>query len=198
MKVVAFAGGKYPQDVLVISLIYGWAVMTWITVLILQCNGGIALLKFTKEHPNCTVDRDPFKLLNGVCDGGDYNTQECGYENGDCLDCSVEYPYLIGNGKCNVGGDYNTRECGYDGGDCVISGYPGCHVYDPSKIEDGTCNGFQYNTELCGWGGGDRLEFNNEYPVCDVLHPSYIGNGICDGSRYNKTECEWDGGDCLL
>ena len=40
---------------------------------------------------------------------------------GDCVDfnalhpnCSVEYPRLIGDGRCDVG-SYNTEECGFDG-----------------------------------------------------------------------------------
>ena len=40
---------------------------------------------------------------------------------GDCLDfnvrypnCSVESPWMIGNGRCH-GESYNTEECGFDG-----------------------------------------------------------------------------------
>ena len=33
-------------------------------------------------------------------------------------DCTVDYPYWIGDGECD-GEPYDTVECGYDGGDCV-------------------------------------------------------------------------------
>ena len=75
---------------------------------------------FQKE---CDVP-EPELLGDGVCQGGSYNTEECNYDKGDCIqfnleypDCKAPFPEFIGNGMCS-GGDYDTEACGYDGGDC--------------------------------------------------------------------------------
>ena len=73
------------------------------------------------------------------CDFGDYNTAECGFDGGDCLEfnlrhpnCLVEYPWKVGDGRCN-GDKYNAAECGFDGGDCdFFNSYPNCTVEDPA------------------------------------------------------------------
>jgi hypothetical protein len=84
-----------------------------------------------EKYLNCNVSSPSF-IGDGNCDGGDYNTAECGFDGGDC-DFFNKYPkctasYLsrdgngyqleIGDGNCD-GGDYNTAECGFDGGDCT-------------------------------------------------------------------------------
>ena len=63
----------------------------------------------------CNV-KEP-NLANGKCDGGDYNTPECAFDGGDCIDfnsrfpsCEVENPYLIGDGTCNHGGFFRNGE----------------------------------------------------------------------------------------
>ena len=83
-------------------------------------------------YPNCKVDW-PDWIGDGSCDGGDYNTEECGWDGGDCIEfnekypnCMVDWPSFLENGYCNAGdysneGDYNTEECGWDGGDCPSS-----------------------------------------------------------------------------
>ena len=50
---------------------------------------------------------------NGQCDEGEYNTEECGWDDGDCREfnskypnCTVEYPHDIGDGRYN-GGEFN-------------------------------------------------------------------------------------------
>merc|ERR1712071_410246 len=67
----------------------------------------------------------PPNIGNGECWGGPYNTPECEFDGGDCMqfnedypDCHVDDPWLIGTGYCS-GGAYNTPECGFDGGDCL-------------------------------------------------------------------------------
>eukprot|EP00979_Chaetoceros_neogracilis_P005577 scaffold1017_cov147-Chaetoceros_neogracile.AAC.1 len=165
--------------------------------------------------------------------GGDYNTIECGFDGGDCEEfnaeypnCTVDYPYAVGNGDCN-GRDYNTTECGFDGGDCdeFNAEYPDCNVIFPEWIGDGVCSNYPpYNTIECGFDGGDCDEFNAEYPDCNVIYPSWIGDGICNGGTYidcsvaypdslfnnaggpigwcngfgdyNTAECGFDEGDC--
>ena len=118
-------------------------------------------------YPNCTV-RSPDMIGDGRCDGGDYNTAECGFDGGDCdlfnsfPNCTAAIPFWIGDGYCH-GGDYNTAECGFDGGDCVLfnSMYPNCAVEIPWLIGDGNCHGGDYNTAECGFDGGD----------CDLSKP---------------------------
>jgi len=58
---------------------------------------------------NCTVTI-PQWIGDGQCDGGDYNTIECGFDGGDCNNfnmnfpaCDAEFPFLLSNGKCESG-----------------------------------------------------------------------------------------------
>ena len=60
---------------------------------------------------------------NGICSGGEYNTEECEWDGGDCVvpgypNCHVDDPSYIGDGYCDNYGDFNTAECEWDGGDC--------------------------------------------------------------------------------
>ena len=110
--------------------------------------------------PKCKV-KVPSSIGGGYCNGGDYNTLECGWDGGACLiedypSCHVDFPSNIGNGYCD-GGAYNTLECGWDGGDCAVKDYPNCHVDFPSNIGNGYCDGGAYNTLECGWDGRDCL-----------------------------------------
>ncbi|EJK65720.1 hypothetical protein THAOC_13395, partial [Thalassiosira oceanica] len=72
----------------------------------------------------CEISK-PKWLGDGECDGGEYNTPECGYDGSDCLvfnekypDCTVDDPYYLGDGECD-GDEYNSEACGFDGGDCL-------------------------------------------------------------------------------
>ena len=57
-------------------------------------------------------------LGDGICDFiPEYMTEECGYGFGDCVDCQVEDPDRLGDGKCDDA--HNTAACGYDNGDCI-------------------------------------------------------------------------------
>mmetsp|Transcript_5342 Transcript_5342/g.7944 ORF Transcript_5342/g.7944 Transcript_5342/m.7944 type:complete len:812 (+) Transcript_5342:55-2490(+) len=159
---------------------------------------------FLMEHPNCLVMYwDSYNIGNGVCEK-DYNTQDCNYDGGDCIqfnndfpNCTATHPFNIQDDVCD-GGDYNTEECGFDGGDCIKfnEGFPNCDVVNPSWIGNGKCDDSgDYNTEKCGYDGGDC--YKPEYPDCKGINPSYIGNGICDGGDFNTEECGYDGGDCI-
>ena len=143
-----------------------------------------------ENYPNCYVDCLSYIgdcKYDGLILGG-YNTEECGWDGGDCSGLStnptvftrVDFPSFIGDGKYDdlILGGYNTgtEECGWNGGDCsgpstnptvFINGvvdYPNCHVYFPSFIGDGTCDdlllgGYNTDTEECGWNGGDCIWF---------------------------------------
>jgi hypothetical protein len=135
------------------------------------------------RYPNCNVSSRE-QIGNGVCDGNEYNTTECGWDDGDCLPCDDEYF-----------GFY-----------CDLH-YPNCLVPVPEFIGDGMCDGYDYNTTECGWDGGDCIPCNDDYfgrnctlhySNCSVPYPELIGDGTCEGEPYNTTECGWDGGDCIL
>ncbi|GFH44588.1 hypothetical protein CTEN210_01062 [Chaetoceros tenuissimus] len=73
------------------------------------------------EYPNCHVE-NPHWIGNGKCDGGNYNTELCGFDGKDCIsfnqnypDCKVEYPRYI---------EDDTGDCSWDGGDCLMLGLP--------------------------------------------------------------------------
>jgi hypothetical protein len=132
-----------------------------------------------QDYPNCIVN-SPSLVGDGTCDGGDYNTAECGFDGGDCEDfnnkypnCNVAFPYLIGDGLCD-GGDYNTAECGFDGGDCedFNAKYPDCTVSYPPLVGDGYCDDGDYKTFECGFDGGDctsGTSTENSFPVWSVI-----------------------------
>lgn len=166
-----------------------------------------------EKYPNCSVT-EHFRIGNGECDGKEYITEECGWDE---FDCCNEDPSKIGDGICdgknsNTNGTrspYFTKECGYEGYDCCLfpeikgngiceslhvvqqkdcASYYGCPPIYLSKEE------VTFNPE-CGWDGGD-CEVPG-YPECKVEVPRFIGDGICNAGDYNTEECGWDGGDCI-
>ena len=148
-----------------------------------------------QDYPNCNV-QSPWRIGNGRCNRySNYNTPECGFDGGDCIDfkvkypnCNVDYSDYVGDGYCQNYFKLNTAECGFDGGDCD------CIVPYPPKIGDGNCDGGSYNTAECEFDGGDCDFFNTNFPNC--TSPQLIGDGNCDGVNYNTAECDFDGGDC--
>ena len=133
-------------------------------------------------YPNCQVIQ-PKWIGNGICDGYDYNTVECGFDGGDCHDinkypnCQVRFPSRVGDGSCD-GYEYNTPECGFDGGDCIIPEYPNCHVKYPKFVGDGECDGGEFDTPECGFDGGD----------CTWKIGNYITPAVCSLSGGG---CTW-------
>jgi len=67
-----------------------------------------------KRFQGCFVTK-PDSIGNGVCDGGQFNTEECGFDGGDYkdLNCTVAVPSWIGDGFCD-GGAYLTESYGLD------------------------------------------------------------------------------------
>lgn len=81
---------------------------------------------------------DISKIGDGICQGGNYNSEVCGWDAGDCIDfntrypeCHVPHPYKVGDDHCD-GNVYFVEECGNDGFDCS-----GCNVEKPAWIGDG-------------------------------------------------------------
>jgi Periplasmic protein TonB, links inner and outer membranes len=48
-------------------------------------------LEFNVAYPSCNVE-NPSLVGNGVCDGGDYNTEACGHDGGDCQETDPPVP----------------------------------------------------------------------------------------------------------
>jgi len=172
----------------------------------------------------CNV-KEP-NLANGKCDGGDYNTPECAFDGGDCIDfnsrfpsCEVENPYLIGDGTCNHGGFFRNGEqdrvpfilaitsnaslytsaaCGYDGGDCFDYLFPKCESIRPDLMGNGVCDNEipKQNTAECAWDGGDCIVFNHRNSVNCTSSDVYFGDGVCY-KWMNTVDCNFDGGDCV-
>lgn len=195
-------------------------------------------LDLNKNYPGCKAKYDK-QLGDGICqnydrvgsyevysnaeipvqDKGTYNTEECEFDGGDCVEfnekfpnCIVDEPFRVGDNICNRGFK-NTAECGFDSGDCdkfnfQMDLYPNClttvyNLLDPSMFGDGKCNNDRSNTEECGFDDGDCVEFNNKYPNCKTKpnqdlwleDAEKIGDGVCN---YGNIEaCGFDGGDCV-
>jgi len=178
-----------PLRPLILSAVFLITLGSFIPVAYNQVNGKY----FRDKFPNCAIEAaDIVKIGNGQCDGGLFNSFECGFDGGDCAlfnvafpSCKVQNPEEIGDGICQE--QYKTDECGFDSLDCCEG--------DKSLISNGVCDPL-YNTAICGWDGGDCLVL--KYNFCRVNQTELIGNGECDGMPYNTAACGWDGGDCEI
>lgn len=165
---------------------------------------------FGSKYPFCVVP-DVSKLNNGKCDGGEYISESCGFDDGDCAACleRIGYgknggllvnPNNYGDGFCDQG--LNVLECEWDGGDCELQNkYPSCNYpnLNFTKLGDGTCDGWPYISEECGHDGGDCDECVAYIESYGGIELQEVGDGNChdDFPLYNP-ECNYDGGDCLI
>jgi len=155
---------------------------------------------FLEKYPDCpeygvdiattaTSIVDLFELGDGKCAlVAHYMVEECGHEDGDCKDCIVDNPKLLGNNLCD-GGMYNTEGCMNDNHDCDM-----CNslVKDISLIGNNFCDGGDYmSNEECNNDGGDCAD-------CNAEDPFLIKNGFCEGGHYMSDGCSKDGGDCAF
>eukprot|EP00591_Stephanopyxis_turris_P005180 CAMPEP_0195519674 /NCGR_PEP_ID=MMETSP0794_2-20130614/15243_1 /TAXON_ID=515487 /ORGANISM="Stephanopyxis turris, Strain CCMP 815" /LENGTH=180 /DNA_ID=CAMNT_0040648865 /DNA_START=141 /DNA_END=680 /DNA_ORIENTATION=- len=94
----------------------------------------------------CSVEGSSY-LGDGYCDAvGDYNTDVCGWDGGDCCSSSCV------DGDVYACGDYGYTCLDPDSSDA--SGV--CEVGFESWIADGYCDtSGSYNTDACDWDGGD-------------------------------------------
>ena len=68
---------------------------------------------------------------DGACFAG-YNSSECGWDGGDCIDVKTQFNY----------------------------DFPYCKASHPEKIGDGRCDGHELNNMECGWdNGGETFIF---------------------------------------
>jgi len=190
-----------PLQLVITFILLVGMVVGWLYIVIEQENGTI----FSTDYPNCDIKTTELvRIGDGKCDGGAFNTVQCGFDGGDCVmfnlafpECKAENPSLIGDGTCQE--KYNIENCGFDGGDCC--------PYDKSDplLGDGECHGLWYNTKQCDFDGGDCLGFNRIYQECfvdlkristDIL-PVILGDGNCDGNIYDTEACGYENGDCI-
>jgi hypothetical protein len=183
-------------------------------ILMIGCFSSIAIGQrsgdyFELKYPNCAIHEDSlFRIKNGVCDGGIYNTFQCGYDGGDCTDfnqafptCETLTPIKIGDGNCDL--EFNIPQCGYDGGDCCT-----LDKFDPLH-GDGKCHAGHYNSRECYLDNGDCLVFLENNPSCndhEILDgikdrngiTPVIGDGKCDfiSEAFMTEECDLEDGDC--
>lgn len=144
------------------------------------------------DYTGCEVNFD-CAIGNGMCDrDGNYNTEACNFDGGDCFcenadfpddgfdysNCDVRNKCFIADNECHARGAYNTEACNYDGGDCPSPSackdapfpddgfnYENCEVPLNCWIGDGLCNIIDpYNTEACNFDGGDCACQNAPFP----------------------------------
>lgn len=159
------------------------------------------------QYPDCEVRMSEIhKLGDGMCNGGVYNSFQCNFDGGDCLNFNMAFPhckslnaYEVGDGTCQE--KHNTKECGFDAGDCCLISK------DDIYLGDGQCHGGKYNTEACAYDQGDCDQFRYDNPSCsDSIFrtinradgtPMKLGDGICDFVlEYMTVECNYEYGDC--
>lgn len=78
-------------------------------------------LEYLNPRMSCSVE-DKSKLGDGVCDGEEYNTEECEWDYLDCALCNEEVPNhkKIGNGHCDGGLYMKLSVCAEDAGVSVL------------------------------------------------------------------------------
>ena len=180
-------------------------------LLLLYGSGGGA------QYSNCTSGRNDW-IANGYCDTSDVinNVEECGYDGGDCCECTCE--------------DTLDHSCGENGYSCID---PNSGCINPLAVQLVNCTGTiddimngkcdsSLNNENCGYDGGDCCECTcadgpdyacaeNNFlclnPASDCVDPVTAQHANCDGdladfangfcNHFNNNEdCGYDGGDC--
>ncbi|GMH84780.1 hypothetical protein TL16_g10024 [Triparma laevis f. inornata] len=115
----------------------------------IECGGEIELI--TSDYPDCHVD-NPSWVGDGHCDHCEYNTEECGWDGGDCCSetCTDTPSYLCAGNK-NHCLDPSTNE--YKQEMLIIL------ECDEFFIGNGYCDQ-QNNNEVCNYDGGDCCEIS--------------------------------------
>jgi len=139
-------------------------------------------------YPNCTVDYQSF-IGNGRCNGGEYNTLECGFDGGDCKEFNSKYSNCFGVKLLELGDgicQHNTPDCDYDDGDCFDFNtlYPNCTADKPYLVGDGDCND-DYNIPECQFDGGDCI---NEEQIIAVSYAFVNGDLVSIKTYRNDTQ----------
>jgi len=133
------------------------------------------LKRLATEYPNCGAASDnPDKIGDGQCHGGEYNTAECGWDGGDCLefnrrypDCHVYSPWRLNDDSCWPD-HYNSAACGYDGGDCLFN-----------RSYSKACQGSVRSTWTNKTRKWCQYKCMDEGNNCKAYDFSYHGGGTC-------------------
>jgi len=104
------------------------------------------------EYPDCNVENIGW-INDTICNGGDYASDECGNDGGDCENCFAENIALMlfGDGFCDE--INNVDGCSFDGNDCV----PSMRLIG-DKYDSG------------GWNGGVVGHDGNIYGIPDDMN----------------------------
>ncbi|GMH95343.1 hypothetical protein TrVE_jg9091 [Triparma verrucosa] len=115
----------------------------------IECGGEIE--QATSVYPNCHVE-NPSWVGDGHCDHCEYNTEECGFDGGDCCsETCTDTPSYSCEGNKNHCLDPSTYE--YKHETLIILN---C---DEFYIGNGYCDE-QNNNEVCNYDGGDCCEIS--------------------------------------
>jgi hypothetical protein len=129
-----------------------------------------------EKNPSCCVPNPNF-IGDGACDpDAPYNTEECGYDGGDCCKGTCDVGSIFG---CTAKKESQFGDYGPFGFYCVDPSQEdsidrsACAVVEKDKIGDGMCNP-EYNTAECNYDGGDCCKDS-----CDTIHSFYqCGLGV--------------------
>jgi len=133
-----------------------------------------------EKNPSCCVPNPNF-IGDGACDpDAPYNTEECGYDGGDCCKGTCDSGSIFG---CTTKKESQFGDYGPFGFYCVDPSQEDsivrnvCADVEKDRIGDGMCNP-EYNTAGCNYDGGDCCEES-----CDTIHSFYqcgLGAGSFD------------------
>jgi len=113
-----------------------------------------------------------FRLGNGVCNRGAANTEQCGWDGGDCC-------YL----SCIQNPDPSkASNCGVVGYDCQ----------DPSMLHPTSVSTSLFSLRE---QPGSLISSFSQKSTC-AISTLKLGDGHCDKGPANSEECGWDEGDC--
>ena len=192
----------------------GYHVVQLFVVLVLGCSTeGVTALG---DYPNCTSNATS-SIGDGVCNAFDNNNEACGWDGGDCCDCTC-----APNPEKALACEQDSFVCLDPNSGCAdqsLLQYINCTGY-LTDIGNGYCNS-ENNNEACGWDAGDCCDcacFSSDFkcgingfacvdPDSGCVDSRLVGfvncdgdlqtfsDGVCDPDNNNEA-CGWDGGDC--
>ena len=133
-------------------------------------------------YPNCTDGYIPH-MEDGWCDA-DNNNEECGYDGGDCCECTCSNGLAY---DCGVLYDFFCRDPNSGCVDPRLEKYPNCTDGYIPYMEDGWCD-VDNNNEACDYDGGDCCECTCIYGECGRQGFSCIDSDVSHLEPYICTQ----------